>query len=110
MSVDFPMNSSKFKVVAGNSTSIFSAGSPPPKPTGAGLGNQNTMHGYLFHNGNKNQPHIFANLLKNGYKQTDTDRKRVQLFSNKKVLMKKLEAYVDKKKFDFNSTMMSPAT
>ena len=54
MSVDFPMNSSKFKVVAGNSTSIFSAGSPPPKPTGAGLGNQNTMHGYLFHNGNKN--------------------------------------------------------
>lgn len=77
MSADFPMDSSKFKVVSGNSTSIFSAGSPPTKPTGAGLGNTNTRHGYLFHNGNKNKPHIFANLLKNGYKQTDTDRKKV---------------------------------
>ena len=77
MSADFPMNSSKFQIVSGTSNSIFSAGGPPQRPTGAGLGNQNTMHGFLYHNGDKSKPQIFANLLKNGYKQSDADRKKV---------------------------------
>ena len=86
MSHDFPMSTGKFHRISGQTRSIFNkdgAGGVEKsveKVSGAGLGPSNMMHNFLFHNGDPNKPQIFANFVKNGIKDTDSQRKKNQLF------------------------------
>ena len=62
MSHDFPMSTGKFHRMSGQTRSIFNkdgAGGLEKSShtkSGAGIGPSNTMHNFLFHNGNPEKP------------------------------------------------------
>lgn len=69
-SADFPIQEGQPRVIYRNSKSIFSAAQKDAATNGgAGLSHANSAHQFLYFNGRKNQPHVFANLVRNADKE-----------------------------------------
>lgn len=69
-SADFPIQEGNPRTIYRNSKSIFSDAQKDAKTNGgAGLSHANSAHQFLYFNGKKSHPLVFANLIRNADKE-----------------------------------------